>query len=58
MDRVTRLNSLFEKVVSDCASMAEHIELKRLYQEYIDDGRDHLVTRQSNSYSLQYEMRN
>ena len=57
MDRVTRLNSLFEKVVSDCASMAERIELKMLYQEYIDDGRDNLVNRRDNNSAMRYGIR-
>ena len=58
MDSVTRLNRLFEKVVSDCASMAEHMELNILYQEYINDGRDNLTISQTNNSAMQYEMRN
>jgi hypothetical protein len=38
--KLTRLNDLFEKVVSDCASLIERRELNVLYQEYIDDGRE------------------
>jgi hypothetical protein len=38
--KLTRLNDLFEKVVSDCASLIERRELNILYQEYIDDGRE------------------
>jgi len=38
--KLTRLNDLFEKVVSDRASLIERRELNILYQEYIDDGRE------------------
>ena len=39
-NRLTRLNHLFEKVVSEKANIKERRELKALYQEYIDDGRE------------------
>jgi hypothetical protein len=39
-NRLMRLNDLFEKVVSDKANINERRELKALYQEYIDDGRE------------------
>lgn len=35
--KLTRLNILFEKVVSDKANLNERRELKSLYHEYIDD---------------------
>jgi hypothetical protein len=38
--KLTRLNILFEKVVSDKANLNERRELKSLYHEYIDDGRE------------------
>lgn len=37
---LSRLNSLFEKMVADNASLKEQRELSRLYQEFINDGRD------------------
>jgi hypothetical protein len=39
-NKLTRLNILFEKVVSDKANSNERRELKSLYHEYIDDGRE------------------
>ncbi|GLX78091.1 hypothetical protein tinsulaeT_14310 [Thalassotalea insulae] len=39
--KVNRLNTLFEKMVSDDANINERRELDQLYQEYINDGRDH-----------------
>ena len=39
-NKLTRLNHLFEKVVSEKANIKERRELKALYQEYIDDGRE------------------
>jgi hypothetical protein len=42
-NRLMRLNDLFEKVVSDKANINERRELKALYQEYIDDGREIVV---------------
>lgn len=39
-NKLTRLNILFEKVVSDKANFNERRELKSLYHEYIDDGRE------------------
>jgi hypothetical protein len=38
--KITRLNNLFEKVVSDKANIIERRELSVLYQEYIYDGRE------------------
>ncbi len=38
--KVNRLNTLFEKMVSDKANLNERRELDQLYQEYINDGRD------------------
>ncbi|NQZ23725.1 MAG: hypothetical protein HRT53_16955 [Colwellia sp.] len=40
--KTTRLNMLFEKVVADNANIIERRELSVLYQEYINDGRDHI----------------
>jgi len=42
MDRnkVVRLNLLFEKMTSNLATIEEQSELKALYKEYIDEGRD------------------
>jgi len=37
---MSRLNSLFEKMVSDRANMKEQRELTQLYQEFINDGRE------------------
>jgi hypothetical protein len=39
-NKLTRLSILFEKVVSDKANFNERRELKSLYHEYIDDGRE------------------
>ncbi|XQW84714.1 hypothetical protein ACOYR1_16485 [Thalassotalea piscium] len=38
-NKVERLNDLFEKMVSDNANNFEEMELKNLYQEFINDGR-------------------
>jgi hypothetical protein len=38
--QLERLGRLFEKVVSDSANNIEKKELKSLYQDYINDGRD------------------
>ncbi|MBB6544685.1 hypothetical protein [Thalassotalea piscium] len=38
--KVERLNSLFEKMLSNNANSVEQHELTALYQEYINDGRD------------------
>jgi len=38
--QVVKLNSLFEKMVSNSANAHEKRELNHLYQEYINDGRD------------------
>lgn len=37
---MSRLNSLFEKMVSDNANLKEQKELTQLYHEFINDGRD------------------
>lgn len=37
---LSRLNSLFEKMVADSANIKEQRELTQLYQEFINDGRD------------------
>lgn len=39
--KVNRLNSLFEKMVSNNANIVEKKELNNLYQEYINDGREY-----------------
>ena len=39
-NKVSRLNRLFEKMMSDSANVVEKRELNNLYQEYINDGRD------------------
>lgn len=46
--RLNRLNSLFEKMVSNNANVVEKKELNNLYQEYINDGRDTSLS--GNSY--------
>ncbi len=38
--KVSRLNALFEKMLSDSANHIEKKELNNLYKEYINDGRD------------------
>lgn len=38
-EKMARLQVLFEKMVSDCADYLEKRELKALYSEYIDHGR-------------------
>ena len=38
--RIIRLNTLFEKMVAEVADGPECSELKNLYNEYIDDGRE------------------
>jgi len=38
--KVSRLNTLFEKMVSNSANVVERRELNSLYEEYIDDGRE------------------
>ena len=38
-EKMARLQILFEKMVSDCADYVERRELKALYTEYIDHGR-------------------
>jgi len=35
-----RLSFLFEKMTANKATVEEQVELKVLYQEYIDEGRD------------------
>lgn len=47
--KVSRLNSLFEKMVSNNANMIERRELNNLYREFIDAGRD--KPRYSSSYN-------
>lgn len=39
-NKVSRLNRLFEKMMSDNANVLEKRELTNLYQEYINDGRE------------------
>ncbi|GLX83463.1 hypothetical protein theurythT_29160 [Thalassotalea eurytherma] len=38
--RITRMNTLFEKVLSGNASRDEQMELKLLYKHYINFGRE------------------
>lgn len=38
--KIARLNNLFEKMVVEQASINECSELKNLYSEYIDEGRN------------------
>lgn len=38
--KICQLNQLFEKMVADEASREEKFELKHLYSEFINDGRD------------------
>lgn len=46
--KVTQLNILFEKMVSNDANSTEQSELNNLYQEFIDDGREGNLNRASN----------
>jgi len=46
--KVVKLNSLFEKMVSNSANVIEKRELTHLYQEYINDGRDNLSHQRTN----------
>lgn len=39
--KLTRLNCLFEKAVNNNAKLLEQQELKQLYNEYINEGRNH-----------------
>mgnify|MGYP000536308569 CR=1 FL=1 len=39
-EKLLRLQELFEKMVSECASELERRELKSLYREYINFGRN------------------
>jgi len=39
-NKVSRLNVLFEKMVQNRASQSERDELRQLYEEYIEDGRE------------------
>ncbi|MDO6444905.1 hypothetical protein Q4493_03850 [Colwellia sp. 1_MG-2023] len=39
-NKLNRLNSLFEKMVANSANLIEKRELKSLYNEFINDGRD------------------
>ena len=48
--KLTRLNDLFEKAVADKANVIERRELKVLYQEYIDDGREIIFPVQDTIY--------
>ncbi len=48
--KANRLNELFEKMVSEHASRAEQVELKHLYTEFIENGRES-VRFCSNEYS-------
>jgi uncharacterized protein YnzC (UPF0291/DUF896 family) len=49
-NKLTRLNVLFEKVVSDKANVNEQRELKALYQEYINEGRECLQVQETSHY--------
>ncbi len=46
MDRkkTARLNFLFEKMTNNVATISEQVELKHLYEEYIYEGRDIVIT--------------
>ena len=46
--QVVKLNSLFEKMVSNSANALEERELNHLYQEYINDGRDSITKSRMN----------
>lgn len=48
--KLNRLNDLFEKAVDNKANVIERRELKVLYQEYIDDGREVILPRQGSIY--------
>ncbi len=43
--KVSRLNLLFEKMVANSANFSEKRELNMLYQEYIDEGRERSIVR-------------
>lgn len=45
--RISRLNTLFEKMVAEAANVSECSELKQLYSEYIDDGREERIKHSS-----------
>ena len=46
--QVVKLNSLFEKMVSNSANALEERELNHLYKEYINDGRDSITKSRMN----------
>ena len=47
--KLNRLNSLFEKMVAESANIIEKQELKSLYNDFINDGREQPHAK--NSYS-------
>ena len=51
--KMERLNKLFEKMVANSANNAERFELRVLYQEYIDDGRNVMYNTPSVRASVQ-----
>ena len=46
-NNMIRLNFLFEKMTTNSATIEEQAELKYLYQEYIYEGRDCIITHPS-----------
>ena len=55
-NKTVRLSTLFEKMVADSASVEESYELKVLYQEYINDGRDNYINVASTYKSEQQQL--
>ncbi len=55
--KVNRLNELFEKMVSERASKAECSELKVLYNQFIEHGREDKIIRRIIPESPQYNVR-
>ena len=50
--KVTQLNKLFEKMVSNDANTSERSELNNLYQEFINDGREGHFNKKPNNQSI------
>ena len=49
--KLNRLNELFEKMVSQNANRAEESELKHLYSEFIENGRDAIRSHNDEQYN-------
>lgn len=48
-EKVKRLNMLFEKALSNTVNVVEKRELRRLYSDYINDGRKLELSQQEHS---------